>query len=146
TATLAARVVAAVPVGTREIGPRKPCLVVAEAGVSHNGSLELAHRLVDAAADAGADAVKFQTFVTERVCATDAPKAAYQSETTGGGSQFEMLKRLELPYAWHGELKRHAAVRGILFMSTLDIVESASFLCELGVQVINVCTVELTNL
>ena len=145
-AMLAAREVATVPIGPREIGPRKPCLVVAEAGVNHNGSLELAHRLVDAAADVGADAVKFQTYVTERVCATDAPKAAYQSETTGGGSQFEMLKRLELPYAWHGELKRHAAERGILFLSTPDDVESARFLCDIGVPAIKVGSGELTNL
>jgi N,N'-diacetyllegionaminate synthase len=144
-AILATREVATVAIGPREVGPGHPCLVVAEAGVNHNGSLELAHRLVDAAADAGADAVKFQTYLTERVCAADAPKAPYQLERTGGGSQFEMLKRLELPYAWHGELKRHADERGILFLSTPDDIASARFLCEVGVPAIKVGSAELTN-
>ena len=79
--------------------------IIAEAGVNHNGSLETARRLIDAAAAAGADAVKFQTFKTENLICRDAQKAAYQMETTDAAeSQFEMLKKLELTPQMHEEL------------------------------------------
>ena len=134
-------------VGDRAIGPGQPCFIIAEAGVNHNGVREAAHSLVDAAADAGADAVKFQTWVTEEVCVRGAFKAEYQKH--GGGEeedQFEMLKRLELPYAWHAELKAHAEERNILFLSTPDDLPSARFLCELGVPAIKIGSAEVTNL
>ncbi len=82
--------------------------IIAEAGVNHNGNLELAKRLVDAAAEGGADAVKFQTFKTEGLVCRNAQKAAYQLETTDQAeSQFEMLKKLELSYEMHCELLQY---------------------------------------
>src|SRR4051812_18672088 len=93
--------------------------VIAEAGVNHNGNVGLAHRLVDAAAQAGADAVKFQTFVTERIVSPSAPKAAYQQRSTDPGeSQFDMLKRLELSPEAHGSLAAYCKSKGIVFVST----------------------------
>ena len=92
--------------------------MIAEAGVNHNGDLALAHRLVDAAADAGADAVKFQTFDADALVAADAPKAAYQERAVGSESQREMLRRLMLDESAHVALQKHALERGILFLST----------------------------
>ena len=89
--------VADTEIAGRKIGQGEPCFIIAEAGVNHNGSLEIAHQLVDVAAEAKADAVKFQTFKTERLMSRSAPKASYQLETTDAGeSQFEMSKGLEL--------------------------------------------------
>src|SRR3954467_7333938 len=114
-----------------DFGPGR-CFVIAEAGVNHNGDLELAKRLVDAAAEAGPDAVKFQTWVTERLVAPDAPLAAYQEAAVGGTSQFDMLRQLELGYDAFTQLKAFADERGILFVSTPDEEQSADFLDELG--------------
>lgn len=118
--------------------------IIAEAGVNHDGDLTAAHRLVDAAADAGADAVKFQTWITEAICAPGAATAAYQS-ASDGSDQYAMLKRLELPFAWHYELRDHAVARGIDFLSTPDDAASARFLASLGVRAIKVGSAELTN-
>lgn len=133
-------------ISNRVVGPGNPCFVIAEAGVNHNGDRDAAHRLVDAAAETGADAVKFQTWITEEVCARGAAKAEYQKAEQLEEDQFEMLKRLELPYAWHAELKAHAEERGILFLSTPDELQSARFLCDLGVPAIKIGSGELTNL
>ncbi|MBU1406092.1 MAG: N-acetylneuraminate synthase family protein, partial [Proteobacteria bacterium] len=93
--------------------------IIAEAGVNHNGELALAKQLVEAAARAGADAVKFQTFKAENIVAASAPKADYQKKNTGNNeSQLEMLKKLELAAADFIALKTHCAEHGILFMST----------------------------
>lgn len=97
----------------------KRVYVIAEAGVNHNGSPELARQLVTAAAEAGADAVKFQTFRADTLVAPDAPKAEYQKDTTGASeSQYQMLKRLELDDAAHFELKALCVDLGIDFVST----------------------------
>src|SRR5207248_9246888 len=96
------RMVSSFAVGRRTIGPGQRCFVIAEAGVNHNGDPALARRLVEVAAAAGADAVKFQTFKAERVVTRAAPKAEYQKATTGADeSQFEMIRRLELSQAAH---------------------------------------------
>ena len=102
---------------------------------------------MDAAANAGADAVKFQTWITALVCSPGAKKATYQEmHCPDEADQFTMLKKLELPYDWHRELQQHARDRGIIFLSTPDDIQSARFLCELGVPAIKVGSAELTNL
>lgn len=131
----------------REIGPGRPCFIIAEAGVNHNGDVDLAKRLVDAAHEAGADAVKFQTWITEKLVAPDAPMAAYQKENLGNSqTQFEMLKSLELTQDQFRDLKSYADQRGILFFSTPDEEDSCDFLVELGVPLIKIGSAEVTNL
>ena len=101
-------------------------LIIAEAGVNHNGSLELAKQLIDAARDACADIVKFQTFNTELIASKNAPKAEYQKKTTSGGySQHEMLKRLELDRAAYHKLFDYCRAAGIEFLSSAFDLESA---------------------
>ncbi len=121
--------------------------IVAEAGVNHNGEAERAFQLVEAAAAAGADAVKFQTFAADRLATADAPKAGYQTASTGGAeSQRDMLRRLELPRALHADLAAHARARGIEFMSTPFDAEAARFLAtEIGVRRLKVPSGEITN-
>lgn len=123
-----------------------PCLVIAEAGVNHNGSPDLAHRLVDAAADAGADIVKFQTFRADKLASRVAPKAGYQARQTGTGqSQLDMLRALELSESAHRELLQHCKERGIEFLSSPFDSESLAFLVALGVGRIKLGSGELTN-
>ncbi len=121
--------------------------VIAEAGVNHNGQLELAKQLVDVAVEAGADAVKFQTFVPEEVVSTRAPKAAYQLQTTDPEeSQLEMIRRLTLPFEAFQALKEYCQQRGILFLSTPFDIPSARFLYrELQLPIIKIPSGEITN-
>lgn len=126
--------------------PAGPCLIIAEAGVNHNGDIELAHRLVDAAADAGADAVKFQTFKAERLVTAEAPKADYQTARMGEESQLQMLRRLELSESAHRELVSHCNERNIVFISTPFDEGCADFLAELGVPMFKIPSGEVTNL
>jgi N-acetylneuraminate synthase len=120
--------------------------VIAEAGVNHNGSLARARQLVDAAAGAGADAVKFQTFKSDRLASAAAPKAAYQARETGAGqSQLEMLRALELSADAHAELMRHSADRGIEFLSSPFDEDSLAMLVALGVKRLKLGSGELTN-
>lgn len=129
------------------VGEGAPCFVIAEAGVNHNGSLVEAKRLVDAAKDTGADAVKFQTFRAENVISPLAPKAAYQKETTGATeSQLEMVRKLELPAAAFAELSEHCRKTGIIFLSTPFDDESVDDLGKLGAVAFKVASGELTNL
>jgi N,N'-diacetyllegionaminate synthase len=132
-------------IGGRLIGNGSPCFVIAEAGVNHNGDVELARRLIDAAVEAGADAVKFQTFHADALASADAPKAAYQITLTGDAeSQRDMLRRLELSPAAHTELSRHARSRGILFCSTPFDLESVDLLADLNVPFFKVSSGDLT--
>jgi N,N'-diacetyllegionaminate synthase len=136
-----------IEIAGQTIGSGRPCFVIAEAGVNHNGSLELAHRLIDAAADSGADAVKFQTFQAGKLVTGDAKKAVYQQEATGADeSQLEMLQKLELPLSGYGDLVTHCRERKILFLSTPFDEESADFLLKLGMQAIKIPSGEITNL
>jgi N,N'-diacetyllegionaminate synthase len=138
--------VAHVAVGPRNIGPNQPCFVIAEAGVNHNGSPERALRLVDAAVRAGADAVKFQTFIAEQVVSPTAPKAAYQRETTGiGESQLEMVKKLEFPPHVFGDIQHYCQSVGILFLSTPFEESSADLLEALAVPAFKIPSGEITN-
>ena len=120
--------------------------IIAEAGVNHNGQRDLAFALVDAAADAGADAVKFQTFDAKKLASKSAPKAAYQKQSTDATeSQLVMLKKLELPREWHAELRAHAQQKGIEFLSTAFDTDSLAFLVELGMPLFKIPSGELTN-
>lgn len=121
--------------------------IIAEAGVNHNGSLELAKKLAKKAKEAGADAVKYQTFVAERLVKKDAQKAEYQKEMTGAReSQLEMLKKVELSYDEFRELKEYCDTIGIEFLSTPFDQESIEFLDELGILTFKVPSGEVTNL
>lgn len=136
-----------VAIGGREIGPGAPVLVIAEAGVNHDGDPAKALALINAAADAGADAVKFQTFDTAALAAADAPLAAYQADrATGHADQVAMLRALELPEPAWAALAEHAAKRGILFLSTPFDTASAMLLERLGVPAFKLGSGELTNL
>ena len=124
-----------------------PVLIIAEAGVNHNGDLELARRLIDVAAEAGADLVKFQTFKADRLVTATARKADYQTSNSGGGeTQHEMLRRLELSPAAHQELITHCATRGIGFFSTGFDNESVDFLASLSQERFKIPSGEITNL
>ena len=129
------------------MGSGQPCFVIAEAGVNHNGDIELAKKLVEVAADAGADAVKFQTFRADRLASTDAPRAKYQIENTGSSEpQHEMLRRLELTREMHVTLIESCRRSAILFLSTPFDDESTDLLDELGIPAFKVASGEITNI
>ncbi len=121
--------------------------IIAEAGVNHNGDLNLAKQLIDAAADAGADLVKFQTFNASRQVTRTAKKADYQTQTTDAKeSQHDMLQRLELTEAMHHELIAHCAMRNIGFFSTGFDIQSIDLLLSLGQDHFKIPSGEITNL
>ena len=136
-----------IDIAGRKVGPGQPCFIIAEAGVNHNGSREIAMKMVDAAKAAGADAVKFQTFDAERTVTPDAPLAAYQRQAVDSDeSQFQMLKRLELSPETHRELQAYCRERDLLFLSTPFDEESADFLEVLGIPAFKIPSGEITNL
>lgn len=136
-----------VAIGSHRVGPGAPCFVIAEAGVNHDGDLARARRLVEIAAEAGADAVKFQTFSADRLATPSAPKAAYQEVSTPSGeTQQEMLRRLELKHEQHPELIELAARLGLMFLSTPFDERSADFLETIGLPAFKLPSGELTNL
>lgn len=121
--------------------------IIAEAGVNHNGDIALAKQLIDAGKNAGVDCVKFQTWITEELITESAPKAAYQVANDGEGSQFEMLKKLELSYSDFRELKAYAEEKGVYFLSTPDEEKSLDFLVdELDLKLIKIGSGEINNL
>lgn len=120
--------------------------IIAEAGVNHNGNVEIALEMVREAKRSGADAVKFQTFRAEDLVTADAPKAAYQNEGDDASTQYEMLKRLELTEDAHKKIKDECDKVGIEFMSTPFSLPSARFLNELGMRTWKIPSGELTNL
>lgn len=124
-----------------------PTYIIAEAGVNHNGDIELAKQLIDVAADAGADAVKFQTFKADTLVTRNAKKADYQSQNTGTTeSQYEMLRKLELSVEMHRDLIAHCAKRNIVFLSTGFDIQSIDLLVSLGQSLLKVPSGEITNL
>lgn len=128
------------------IGDNFPCFIIAEAGVNHNGDIKLAKELVDKAVEAGVDAVKFQTFKTEKLVTGYANMAKYQKDNIGKeDSQFNMLKKLELSYDEFRELKNYCDDKGIIFMSTPFDFESADFLNSIGVEIFKISSGDLTN-
>lgn len=121
--------------------------IIAEAGVNHNGSIDIAKRMIDAAAKAGADAVKFQAFVPEEIACGNAPKAEYQKRTTGSkGSQLDMLKRLALDADGHRKLLGYCKKKGIAFLSSPFDMQSIDLLNGLGLPVFKIPSGEITNL
>jgi N,N'-diacetyllegionaminate synthase len=125
----------------------KKVFIIAEAGVNHNGSLELAKELIDVASDAGADAIKFQTFKTENLVSIDAQKATYQKETTDvNESQYEMIKKLELDVDTHHILLEYCKEKNIIFLSTPFDLDSIQLLDNLGLKIFKIPSGEITNL
>lgn len=121
--------------------------VIAEAGVNHNGNLAIAKRLIDVASEAGADAVKFQTFKAERMVCKDAVKAKYQIDNTGNtDSQYQMLQKLELSLQMHKELMQYCKEKNILFLSTPFDIESIRLLVDLDIPILKIPSGEITNL
>ena len=136
-----------IEIAGHRMGPGYPVFVIAEAGVNHNGDIDLALKLVDAAVAARADAVKFQTFVAEELVTGDAPKAEYQKQDSGKPeSQFEMLKALELSREEFKTIKAHCEANEIIFMSTPFDISSLNFLDEIGVPAFKISSGDLTNL
>jgi len=124
-----------------------PCFIIAEAGVNHNGDLHLAKKLIDAAKESGADAVKFQTFKAENLVSLQAEKAPYQIKNTGASeSQYDMIKALELSDDEFCELKNYAEEKKIIFLSTPFDHQSADFLDELGISLLKIPSGEITNI
>lgn len=125
----------------------KKALIIAEAGVNHNGDLNLAKKLIEVAAKSGADFVKFQSFKAALCVSKNAEKAAYQLETTAKDeSQLEMIKKLELDFNTHQLLISHAKQCGIAFLSTPFDLESIELLDDLGLEVFKIPSGEITNL
>lgn len=120
--------------------------IIAEAGDNHNGNLENALKLVDKAAEAGADCVKFQTFVTEEVISRHAKMAGYQKQNTGiEESQFDMVKKLELSFEDFRQIQAYCRTKGILFLSTPFDLPSIAFLNDIGVPFFKIPSGEITN-
>lgn len=125
----------------------KNAIIIAEAGVNHNGSLILAKKLVDAAAEAGVDYVKFQTFKAHKIVSKQAPKASYQQKNTNQNeSQLEMLKKLELNETSHLELIEYCKKKKVAFLSTAFDFDSIELLERLGITLGKIPSGELTNL
>ena len=122
-------------------------IIIAEAGVNHNGSVDIAKKLINAAAAAGVDYVKFQTFKTENLVTKEAVQAEYQKENveSDNNSQFEMLKKLELSQEQHFELIAHCNMQGVKFLSTAFDSESVEFLSSLNLGIWKIPSGEITN-
>jgi N,N'-diacetyllegionaminate synthase len=125
----------------------KKVFIIAEAGVNHNGSIDLAKKLIDVATDSGADAVKFQTFKAEKLVSKNAKKAEYQKQTTDKNeSQFDMIKKLELNLDTHKELIAYCKTKNIMFLSTPFDHDSIELLNDLGLEIFKIPSGEITNL
>ncbi len=133
-------------IGGRVVPTPGDVYVIAEAGVNHNGDVDLAHRLVDIAAASGADAVKFQTFSPDMLVSSAAATTPYQRDRGGSADQRSLLEALTLPKEAWVELRDHAAEAGTTFLSTPFDIDSAHLLVELGVPALKVSSGELTNL
>lgn len=135
-----------VKIGDKLVGEGGPVFIVAEAGSNHDGKLNQAKKLIDVAASAGANAVKFQTFSADKIVAKTGPKAGYMEKVSEKGSVYEIFKRTELPREWHRELAKYARKKGLIFLSSPFYEEAVDFLDKLGVPAFKVASGELTNL
>lgn len=126
----------------------KKVFIIAEAGVNHNGSIELAKKLIDKGAEAGVDAVKFQSFKANKLVTVNAEKAEYQKANMGNNTdnQYEMIKKLELDYDKHQELMDYATDKGVMFLSSAFDLDSIDLLVDLDLSVFKVPSGEITNL
>jgi sialic acid synthase SpsE len=138
-------VITPVSIGRHIVGPGRRCLVIAEAGVNHDGSGQKAAALVDAAADAGADAVKFQLFRASDLVTGDAPAAEYQERATGIDRQLALLRALELPLEAFARLRDRCRARGILFLATPFSIDDVDRLLTLDPPAIKIASTDLTN-
>lgn len=130
-----------IKVGDRWVGNGEPCFIIAEAGINHNGDMELAKRMIDAAKDAGADAIKFQTHMAEKEMLEGELTAEYIGEPI-----FDLIKRMELSVEQHKDLMEYCKQRGITFLSTGYCREAYDLLDELGVSAFKIGSGEVTNL
>ena len=136
-------------IGDRPVGPGHPCYVIAEAGSNHNRDLDTAFRLIDAAAEAGADAVKFQTYTAEGLYSRRTPDMSYLKDQRLVGereSVWDLIKRVEIPWEWHGDLAAHAREAGIVFLSTPFQEEAIDLLDEIGVPAFKIASYEVNHL
>lgn len=130
----------------RWVGKGEPCFIIAEAGSNHDRKLSQAKELIDVAAEAGADAVKFQTYSAETLYSKKTPQFSYLKELEGGKSTYEIIKERELPREWQAELAEHAKEKGIIFMSTPFDKAAIDELDEIGVPVYKWASFEITDL
>lgn len=135
-----------VVIGEKVLGDSHHCFIIAEAGVNHNGNINCAKKLIEVAADAKVDAVKFQTFKTENLVTKTTKTAEYQHRNTGESSYYEMIKNLELSKEQFRELKEYAESKGLVFMSTPAGKEDTDELYELGIKLCKVDSSNLTNI
>src|SRR5215208_2195112 len=133
-------------IGNRAIGEDEPCYIIAEAGVNHNGSLDLAKRLVDIAVDAGADAVKFQKRTISEILIAEALRRPYNVPTSLGATYGEHREKLELSADDFAMLKDHADARGITLLASAWDMTSVDFLTRLGIPAFKVASADCTNL
>lgn len=133
-------------IGYCNIGHKSPVFIIAEAGVNHNGSIEIAKQLIDVAAESGSNAVKFQTFRSQDLVSQKAQKAEYQKANTDPSeSQYDMIKKLELSKNDHIKLMNYAKKKGIIFLSTPFDKKSVDLLIEIGLPLIKIGSGEITN-
>jgi len=134
-----------IKIANKTIGEYSKSFIIAEAGVNHNGSIEMAKKLVNAAKEAGADAVKFQTFKTKNLVTKNAKKAEYQIKNSGEESQYEMIKKLELSDSEFQEIAKYARDKGIIFLSSPFDTESVDLLDEMNIPAFKIASGEITN-
>ncbi len=136
-----------IQIANKSIGNSQPCFILAEAGVNHNGDIRIAKKLIDEAKNAGADAVKFQTWITEEIMTKNSKKAEYQKRADwGSDSLYDSIKKLELSHKDFRELFTYAKKKDIIFLSTPDDIKSADFLTDLGVPAIKLGSGALTDI
>jgi len=137
--------IAKVKIGNKFVGEGEPVFIVAEAGSNHDGKLEQAKQLIDVAANSGADAIKFQTFLADKIVAKTGPKAGYMKKISEKESMYEIFKQIELPREWHRELAEYASKKSLIFLSSPFDEEAVDLLDELGVPAFKVASGEITN-
>ena len=136
-----------IKIGNRLIGEGEPCFIIAEAGSNHNGKLEQAKQLIDIAADAKADAVKFQTFLADKIVAKTKERASYLDKLVSKDeTMHDIFKKLELPREWLKELFNYATSKGLIFLSTPFDEEAVDILDEIGVEAFKVASFEIVHL